>query len=115
MEDYMAKNDYCLTKCPITLTQNIIAGKWKVIILYHLSQRTLRFNELQKLIPGISQNVLTKQLRELENDGLIHREIYKEIPPKVEYSLTDLGKDFVPVMDKMCEWGKKYINKMQNK
>lgn len=94
--------------CPVTETQDIIAGKWKIIILWHLSSKTIRFNELQRLLPGISKGILTRQLRELEEDQMIHREVYKEVPPKVEYSLTLLGKSFIPILDSMGEWGKKY-------
>ncbi|WP_428912201.1 winged helix-turn-helix transcriptional regulator [Niallia sp. Krafla_26] len=95
--------------CPITLTQNIIAGRWKLIILWHLSRQTRRFNELQRLLPGISKGILTRQLRELEEDQMVHREIYKEVPPKVEYSLTAKGQSFVPIMESMGEWGEKHI------
>lgn len=94
--------------CPVTETQNIIAGKWKLIILWHLSKQTRRFGELQRLAPGISKGILTRQLRELEDDQMIHREVYKEVPPKVEYSLNPLGKSFIPILDSMGEWGKKY-------
>ncbi|WP_078409916.1 winged helix-turn-helix transcriptional regulator [Priestia abyssalis] len=94
--------------CPVTQTQDIIAGKWKIIILWHLSTQTRRFNELQRLLPGISKGILTRQLRELEEDQMIHREVYKEVPPKVEYSLTPLGKSFIPILNSMGEWGKKY-------
>ncbi|MGE7094451.1 winged helix-turn-helix transcriptional regulator [Lysinibacillus sp. NPDC048646] len=99
--------------CSLTLTQNVIAGRWKIIILWYLSRRTRRFNELQRLLPGISKGILTRQLRELEEDGMVHREVYKEVPPKVEYSLTLLGKNFIPVLDIMGEWGKKYMEKKQ--
>lgn len=99
--------------CSLTVTQNIIAGRWKIIILWHLSQRTRRFNELQRLLPGISKGILTRQLRELEEDGMVHREVYKEVPPKVEYSLTEQGKSFIPALDMLSEWGKKYIEKKQ--
>ena len=95
--------------CPIAIVQSLIAGKWKIIILYHLSQQTRRFNELQKLLPNISQGILTSQLRELENDGLVHREIYKEVPPRVEYSLTDIGRTFTSVLNAMTEWGYNYM------
>lgn len=94
--------------CPVTETQDIIAGKWKIIILWHLSRKTIRFNELQRLLPRISKGILTRQLRELEEAQMIHREVYKEVPPKVEYSLTPLGKSFIPILDSMGEWGKKY-------
>jgi DNA-binding HxlR family transcriptional regulator len=89
----------------------LIAGKWKMIILFYLSQKTRRFNELQRLMNNkISQAILTNQLRELENDGLVHREVYKEIPPRVEYSLTDIGQTFIPVLNTLGEWGKTYLN-----
>ncbi|QHT58585.1 helix-turn-helix transcriptional regulator [Paenibacillus lycopersici] len=93
--------------CPVTDTQNIIAGKWKIIILWHL-QETRRFGELQRLVPGVSKGILTSQLRELERDHMIHRQVYQEVPPKVEYSLTDGGRNFIPILEKMGEWGKKY-------
>ncbi|OXS72628.1 transcriptional regulator [Lysinibacillus sp. KCTC 33748] len=99
--------------CSLTLTQNVIAGRWKIIILWYLSRRTRRFNELQRLLPGISKGILTRQLRELEEDGMVHREVYKQVPPKVEYSLTTQGKSFIPVLNTMEEWGKKYMEKKQ--
>ncbi|MEH7170114.1 helix-turn-helix domain-containing protein, partial [Priestia megaterium] len=90
--------------CPVTQTQDIIAGKWKIIILWHLSTKTRRFNELQRLLPNISKGILTRQLRELEEDQMVHREVYKEVPPKVEYSLTPLGKSSLPILHSMGEW-----------
>jgi DNA-binding HxlR family transcriptional regulator len=95
--------------CPVTQAQDIIAGKWKIIILWHLSTQTRRFNELQRLLPGISKGILTRQLRELEEDKMVHREVYKEVPPKVEYSLTPLGQSFIPILSSMGEWGKKHL------
>ncbi|MES9755879.1 helix-turn-helix domain-containing protein [Priestia megaterium] len=95
--------------CPVTQTQDIIAGKWKIVILWHLSTKTRRFNELQRLLPNISKGILTRQLRELEEDQMVHREVYKEVPPKVEYSLTLLGKSFLPILHSMGEWSKKYL------
>lgn len=91
--------------CPVAKTQNMIAGKWKIIILWLLSTQIRRFNELQRLLPGISKGILTRQLRELETDYLIHREVYKEVPPKVEYSLTELGKSFIPILKSIAQWG----------
>lgn len=99
--------------CSLTVTQNIIAGRWKIVILWYLSRRTRRFNELQRLLPGISQGILTKQLRELEEDGMVHREVYKEVPPKVEYSLTPQGESLIPALNMLGEWGKKYIQEKQ--
>ena len=95
--------------CPVTVTQNVLMGKWKLSILWILHQNTRRFNELQKLMPTISRGVLTQQLRELEKDKLVHREVYKEVPPKVEYSLTQIGMSFIPVMTHIMEWGVGYI------
>lgn len=94
----------------ISKIQKILGGKWKIEILYYISIRTRRFGELQRQIGEITQSTLTKQLRELEADGFISRYIYQEIPPKVEYSLTDLGKSFVPILDQMKEWGKEYLH-----
>jgi len=97
--------------CPVAKTQNMIAGKWKLIILWLLSIETRRFNVLQKLLPGISKGILTSQLRELEADHLIHREVYKEVPPKVEYSLTELGKSLIPILKSIAEWGEQVEKK----
>jgi len=83
----------------------VIGGRWKMLILYHLFQGVKRFSELQHAIDGISQKVLTQQLRELERDGIVHREVFPQVPPKVEYSLTSLGESLKPVIDEMCKWG----------
>lgn len=96
-------------KCPIGITQNIMAGKWKLVIIWLLKDGEKRFNELQKALPDIRQGYLTQQLRELERDGLVHREVYHVVPPKVEYSLTEIGTRFLGVMHKMYEWGEDYI------
>ena len=98
------------TVCPVTQTQDIIAGKWKIIILWNLSMQPRRFNELQRLLPNISKGILTRQLRELEEDNMVHREVYKEVPPKVEYSLTPLGQSFIPILQSMGEWSKKNLS-----
>ena len=91
--------------CPVAFTVDVIGGKWKSLILFHLMSGTKRFNELRRLIPDITQRMLTLQLRELETDGVIHREIYREVPPKVEYSLTELGNSLAPLVSAMREWG----------
>jgi DNA-binding HxlR family transcriptional regulator len=105
----MAKNLDKEEQCPVLLTQNLIGGKWKIAILWLLTENTRRFSELKRLIPKISQAMLTHQLRELESDGLVHREIYREIPPKVEYSLTPIGYKFVPIINLMGQWGNEYL------
>ena len=91
--------------CPVTTTLDVIGGRWKVIILYHLFQGVKRFSELQHAVEGISQKVLTQQLRELERDRIVHREVFPQVPPKVEYSLTLLGESLKPVIDALCKWG----------
>lgn len=96
-------------KCPVGITQRVIEGKWKLVILYILKDGLKRFNELQKMMPAIRQGYLTQQLRELEQDGLVHREVYQVVPPKVEYSLTDIGRRFLPVIDQMYHWGADYL------
>ena len=98
---------YC---CPVEATLNVIGGKWKPLILWQLKENTLRYNSLQQVLPGISPRMLTKQLRELENDGLVNREMYPEIPPKVEYSLTDFGRTIIPVLEALAQWGIEYTD-----
>jgi len=92
------------------LTLDLIGGKWKSLILWHLGDTTLRFSELRKTIPQITPKMLTQQLRELEESGLVSRYIYPQIPPKVEYSLTPAGKSLIPILATMCEWGMSYAN-----
>ena len=101
------------TFCPVNTTLSVIGGKWKVLILYHLVEQTQRFNELRRLLPEITQRMLTLQLRELEEDGLIHREVYPVVPPKVEYSLTDFGRTLLPVIGSMHQWGVEYSRECQ--
>ena len=94
--------------CPVEVTLEIIGGRWKSVVLYHLLTRTQRFGELRKLLPGVTQRMLTLQLRELEKDGVIHREVYREIPPKVEYSLTEFGRSLEPILRSLLVWGEQY-------
>lgn len=101
-------------KCPYATAQKIMSGKWTLILLHYLSEKTLRFNELQRLIPEMTQTTLTKQLRALEEYGIVIRTVYPQIPPKVEYSLSELGRDFQPVLDSFKEWGDKYITYIQS-
>jgi DNA-binding HxlR family transcriptional regulator len=91
--------------CPVEFTLAILGGRWKALILYQLFLGVKRFSQLQKILKGVSQKMLTQQLRELESDGIIHREVYAQVPPKVEYSLTALGASLKPVIESMCEWG----------
>ncbi|MET3547757.1 DNA-binding HxlR family transcriptional regulator [Paenibacillus favisporus] len=98
--------------CPVETTLDVIGGKWKGIILYQLLEGTKRFNEFRRLNPGITQFMLTLQLRELERDGIIHREIFKEVPPRVEYSLTDFGRTLEPVITSMKAWGESYKERL---
>ncbi|EQI19986.1 winged helix-turn-helix transcriptional regulator [Clostridioides difficile] len=95
--------------CPIEATLALIGGKYKTLILWHLKDTILRFNELKKLIPKATPKMLTQQLRELESDGLIIRVVYPVVPPKVEYSLSDFGKSIIPILDSMCDWGSDYL------
>ncbi|MBE6049841.1 MAG: helix-turn-helix transcriptional regulator [Clostridium sp.] len=97
-------------KCPIDVGLNIISGKWKLKILWHLSKNTLRFNELRRKLDNIPQKSLSLQLHELESTGLILRKSYNEVPPRVEYSLTELGKNITPVFSALCDFGKEYID-----
>ena|SRR5690349_19296414 len=92
-------------KCPAEVTLDVIGGRWKILILWHLFQEVKRFSALRRDIPGITQKMLTEQLREMERDGIIHRKVYPQVPPKVEYSLTPLGESLKPIVDAMCAWG----------
>lgn len=98
--------------CPVAVTVDVIGGKWKGLILYHLVPGPRRFNELRRLMPEITQRMLTLQLRELEHDGIVHREIYQQIPPKVEYSFTDFGETLKPIIFLMRDWGEVYENEI---
>ncbi|MEW6211671.1 MAG: helix-turn-helix domain-containing protein [Acidobacteriota bacterium] len=91
--------------CPAEVTLSIIGGRWKTPILYHLFQDEKRFSELRRRLKPITQKMLTQQLREMERDGLVHREVFPQVPPRVEYSLTPLGETLRPVIDAMCQWG----------
>jgi len=95
--------------CPVEVALDMIAGKWKTVILYHLAAGTLRFNELMRLLPSITQRMLTTQLRELENDGLIERKAFATVPPRVEYSLTLLGKSLGPILISLKDWAEQHV------
>lgn len=93
--------------CPVTRAVGALGGKWKLHITFHLMQGVMRFSELHRAIPGVTQQMLTSQLRELEADGIVHREVYPQVPPKVEYSLTGTGRELEPVIDALIVWGQK--------
>lgn len=99
--------------CPFATTQRVLQGKWAIVVLYQLSTGTQRFNELERNIPEITRSMLTRQLRQLENDKLINRKVYAEVPPRVEYSLSELGDKFRKVLDEIEVFGLDYIRKLE--
>lgn len=105
-------DNYDREACPVEASLEIFGGKWKGIILFHLLEETLRFNELQRVCGSVTQRMLTKQLRDLEDHGLINRKVYPEVPPKVEYSLTEIGKTLRPIILELKAWGEKYAKKI---
>ena len=109
MDEVKTKKE--LPACPVETTLTLIGDKWKVLILRDLIPGTKRFGELKKSVGNVSQKVLTTQLRAMEQSGLLHREVYAEVPPRVEYSLTELGKSLKPVLDSMWAWGEAYKSK----
>ncbi len=110
----MRHSDYtCHMGCPTEAALEAIGGKWKGVILYHLSDGTKRFGELQRLLPHITQRMLTRQLRSLENDQIVHRQVYPEVPPKVEYSITEFGQTLAPILQALQDWGETYLKKLE--
>lgn len=111
MADNKFNNEKAAARCaPMSKLQSVIGGKWKILILWYLSfYKVQRFGELMRRLDGITQSTLTKQLRELESDGFVHREIYKEIPPKVEYSLTEFGESLIPILHTMMRWSEEFL------
>ncbi len=109
----MKEDDFGI--CPYITAQKLLSGKWTLIVLFLLSNKTMRFSELQRELPKLTQATLTKQLRVLEKDGLIIRTVYNQIPPKVEYSLSDMGERFKPVMKALEAWGNEYIEFLNEK
>lgn len=101
-------NKIDLPACPVEITLSLMADKWKFLIIRDLLTGTKRFGELQRSIGGVSQKVLTNNLRQMESSGLINKKVYAEVPPRVEYSLTDLGKSLKPILDSMVNWGEYY-------
>lgn len=107
--------NYCESTCPAEITIQLIGGKYKAIILWHLMNNTLRYSELHRRIPKATDKMLAQQLRELEKDGLINRVVYPVVPPKTEYSLTDFGRSLTPILDELCNWGKNYMENNEAK
>ena len=101
-----------LPECPVATTVQLIGSKWKLLIMRNLMMRPWRFNELRKSLEGISQKVLTDCLRSMESDGIIIRTVYPEVPPRVEYSLSEVGESMRPILDAMQEWGTNYKNSL---
>ncbi len=104
------ENSKKIVNCEVETTLQVIGGRWKVLIIRELLLGVRRFGELQRALSGVSQKMLTQQLREMEQDGIVHREVYPEIPPKVEYSLTHLGESLQPILNAMHEWGAKRLS-----
>ncbi len=105
----MLSQEELFAKCPYATAQRILSGKWALLILHHLSESTLRFGELKRLMPEMTQATLTKQLRTLEDFGIVKRKVYAQIPPKVEYELSNIGKELSVALDSLKAWGDKYI------
>ncbi|MBU3014857.1 helix-turn-helix transcriptional regulator [Poseidonibacter lekithochrous] len=99
-----------IEKCPVETALDVLAGKWKILILWYLRAETKRFNELQKSLPRTTQKMLIQKLRELEKDGIVHREVYPVVPPKVEYSLTKYGETLKPIIKQLYLWGEIHKN-----
>ena len=98
--------------CAVSATLSVIGGRWKTLILHHLSiNEVMRFNQLQKTIGDITQRMLTSQLRELEKDGIVNRKVYAEVPPRVEYNVTEYGKSLFPILQAMCDWGEQHTKR----
>ena len=97
--------------CSVEATLAVVGGRWKAVILFHLLDGTKRFGELKRMIPGVAQRMLTNQLRELEEDGIITRKVYAQVPPKVDYSLTEYGKSLEPILLLMRDWGAEHSTK----
>jgi len=102
-----------VTGCPVETAVNLVGAKWKILIIYHLIGGVKRFNELRRLLPGVTQRMLTLHLRELEKDGLVVRDVYPEVPPRVEYSLSELGRSLTPILTQLGDWGREYEEKFR--
>ncbi|HEM2830025.1 TPA: helix-turn-helix transcriptional regulator [Streptococcus suis] len=106
---------HTVPECPYVTTQSVLSGKWSILLLHHIEEGPIRFNEMHRRLTGISQATLTKQLRQLEDDGLITRKVYAQVPPKVEYELSEIGQEFKMVLQQIEVFGDKYINFVKSK
>lgn len=106
---YMREQCLKYDVCPMGLVQKILSGKWKILILWFLSSKVSRFNDIRKKMPNVTQKMITQQLRSLEKDNLIYRHVYPVVPPKVEYGLTDLGRHIIPILEQMHSFGVEYL------
>lgn len=109
------QNRFFITDCNVTYAIQLIGGRWKLPILFQLQKEKMRFGELKKTIPNITERMLTLQLRELEKDGLVSRMVYAEVPPRVEYELTKIGKELMPVCEEVNKWGAKHKTELLEK
>ena len=109
------KEELLIGKCPFTTAQKVLSGKWPLVIMHILDEGPVRFNELQRRLPDMTHATLSKQLKRMEEDGLIIRKDYGEVPPRVEYYLSDIGKEFGSVLEELKTWGAKYIGHMREK
>ena len=112
---YTMRNEKPKSVCPVERVIDVIGGKWKIVILFHLMDGTKRFNELRRLMPEVTQRMLTRQLRELEDYAIIERKVYAQVPPKVEYSLTALGRSLDSILDVLHKWGTDNIKMIERK
>jgi DNA-binding HxlR family transcriptional regulator len=101
--------------CPTTITLRVIGGKWKLVILWYLWHDAKRFGELKRSISGITQRMLTQQLRELERDGVVSRKVYAQVPPRVEYAMTEFGRTLEPILRLMCKWGEEHARRVNSR
>jgi DNA-binding HxlR family transcriptional regulator len=119
VEEVMKRHEEChmkeqclkFDKCPMVLFQNLVSGKWKILIMWYLSYDILRFSDIKRKLPNVTQKMLTQQLRSLEEDNLIFRKVYPIVPPKVEYGLTEVGKKIIPILEMMHGFGAEYLSK----